>query len=423
VSDVIATRWRVLALLIWMAVAAAYLSFYVLDLRLDYYQPLIPCLGPDCNYLALPPSAVQALGAASLSTSVYAAYVLGVSSLTVGVYWVLGLLILWRSSRQVIELAVSLALIVMPISMIADADNVAAWWPALRLPVLTLSIFGGMWLYLFLYLFPNGRFVPRWAAAGFVIGTLVDSIQTLRYTGGLPTIVPYQARAVLDALFLILLLFALGFQIYRYARISSQTERQQTKWVLLGLAGLMAAIPLWFLFFDSDLFASGLPRLLASVGGWTLLMTLTLLLPVTLTIAILRYRLWDIDLLIRRTLVYGLLSVLLALVYFGSVVLLQRVATLVTGQASAVSIVISTLAIAALFNPLRARIQVLIDRRFYRRKYDAQQTLAAFAATTRDEVALDGLVAELGRVVQETMQPAHVSLWLAQIPVKGRAED
>jgi hypothetical protein len=134
--------------------------------------------------------------------------------------------------------------------------------------------------------------------------------------------------------------------------------------------------------------------------------------PIAIGIAILRYRLYDIDLLINRTLVYGSLTAMLVTLYFGGIVVLQRLFVTLTGQKSTLAVVASTLAIAALFVLLRRRIQSFIDRRFYRRKYDARKTFEAFSAKLREETDLEALNSELVGVVRETMQPAHVSLWL-----------
>lgn len=137
-----------------------------------------------------------------------------------------------------------------------------------------------------------------------------------------------------------------------------------------------------------------------------------LLIPVSIGFAVMHYRLYDVDILINRTLVYSTLTISLAVVYFGLVVGLQYLLQGIINQNNALAIVVSTLAIAALFQPLRKRIQTIIDRRFYRRKYDTAQTLAAFSATLRTEVELRQLSEHLITVVQETMQPTHVSLWL-----------
>jgi hypothetical protein len=145
-------------------------------------------------------------------------------------------------------------------------------------------------------------------------------------------------------------------------------------------------------------------------------------LPVAMSIAILRYRLYQIDSLINRTLVYGSVTGVLALVYFCAIVVLQRVLVVLTGQESTLAVVASTLLIAALFSPLRSTIRLFIDRRFYRRKYDARKTLEVFSAQLRNETDLDALSDELVSVVRETMQPEHASLWLRSPGRRERRE-
>ena len=179
-------------------------------------------------------------------------------------------------------------------------------------------------------------------------------------------------------------------------------ERQQIKW----FAAAAALTLVWYLVFGQS--TRELPEAIVALASILVLQTI----PVATGIAILRYRLYDIDRIINRTLVYGSLTATLVALYFGGIVVLQRIFVTLTGQQSTLAVVASTLLIAALFTPLRRRIQGFIDRRFYRSKYDARKTLEAFSAQLREETDLNALSEDLVGVVRETMQPAHVSLWL-----------
>jgi hypothetical protein len=201
--------------------------------------------------------------------------------------------------------------------------------------------------------------------------------------------------------------------VFRYRHVSTPAQRQQTKWVLYSLALqftlMISAGSAWVMVWDLP---SG-----SLVPWWLLAANLVFsasstFLPVSLTIAVMRYRLFDIDVIIHRTLVYGTLTAALAAAYFGGIALAQAGFRVLTGQESQLAIVVSTLAIAALFQPLRRRIQDGIDRRFYRRRYDAAQALAAFSATARNEVDLEELSAAMVALVSDTLQPRGVSLWL-----------
>ncbi|HEX6711076.1 MAG TPA: hypothetical protein VF068_12165 [Rubrobacter sp.] len=213
-------------------------------------------------------------------------------------------------------------------------------------------------------------------------------------------------------LFVIIVISALSL-VFRYRRASG-IQRQQIKWFAYAAAlnGFLVTI-------DTLDFSQFLGNTL-----WTLLSTIAFAsLYAAVGIAVLRYRLYDIDVVINRTLVYGSLTATLIALYFGSVTLLQSLLGSLTGQESQLAVVASTLVIAALFNPLRHRIQSFIDRRFYRRKYDASKTLESFSAKLREETDLDALNDEMVKIVRETMQPEHVSLWLRpDMPQKGERQ-
>jgi hypothetical protein len=181
-------------------------------------------------------------------------------------------------------------------------------------------------------------------------------------------------------------------------------ERQQIKW----FASAAALTLVWILLFGQASL-HGLPEAIVALSSLLVIPSI----PIATGIAILRYRLYDIDILINRTLVYATLTATLVGIYFSGIVVLQSVFVVLTGQQSTLAVVASTLVIAALFNPLRRRVQAFVDRRFYRKKYDARKTLEAFSAKLRDETDLEALNDDLVGVVKETMQPAHVSLWLS----------
>ena len=286
-----------------------------------------------------------------------------------------------------------------------------------------------MLLALLPWLFPDGRFVTvRWRRVGLVWLSLVLVLVGLgAIWPGLMRVDPFGNNWIekpfslnissppwLDAIIarsatsIIMPFFLLGIiSLVQRWRRSVGDMRQQIKW----LAYHFAIVGTLFVAVE----AVGLTFYPAIFGGWFYLFELLLFwlgLPVVIGLAIFKYRLYDIDIIIRKTLQYATVTALLALSYFGSVFLLQRMFSSLTGQQSPLVLVVSTVLIAALFAPLRRRIQDSIDRRFFRRKYDAQQVLANFARSTRDETDMDALLAELVRVVDETLQPEHVSVWL-----------
>jgi hypothetical protein len=265
-------------------------------------------------------------------------------------------------------------------------------------------------LILFLALFPDGRFAPRWTRLAAILWI---PAQLLVVGGGLPFVPALAAQAVKTAAFLLVLAALLGAQIYRYRRVSGPAARRQTRWVVYGVTVALAGFALMLGVFLIVPPAQMARSTLLSAGIAALFYLWWMFIPVSLGFAILRARLYDIEVVIHRTLVYAALTVCLAGVYVGGVALSQAILQPLTGQGhNELAIVGSTLAAAAAFQPLRRRIQRAIDRRFYRRKYDAARTLADFTTALREEVDLHELVGRLVGVVDETMQPQQVSLWL-----------
>lgn len=411
------TRLR-LARGVWLALVLPSLGLFVAGLPAFYERLRRPCVDPAaCNVAgALPAAGLQALAALGVSAGAYAA-AMTVFWMIIGAVWCsIGFLIFRRRSDDWLALLGAFFLVMfLATSPGLPAYAMALTYPALYLPSTVMAVLGQISFGLFVALFPGGRLVPRWMGAILLllIGQGVASVLPPTW----PTYVNNWPGWVAAGVPLVAYGGVVISHVYRYRRASTPLQRQQTKWVVLGIIivvlGFLALGTLsTFLTPNPDH-----PDVIAFVQFMALQTAyplLTLLLPLSIGLAILRYRLYDIDVLINRTLVYGSLTVALVIVYFGLVVGLGAVARALSGGAgqSPVAIVVSTLAIAGLFQPLRRRIQTFIDRRFYRRKYNATQTLAAFGATLRSEVDLPQLCEHLMAAVDETMQPACVSLWL-----------
>lgn len=401
--------WVHLVRAAWIAIALVLVGAMVVGAPLRYAELLDVCTPDDCVMLSLAPSELVLLQDMGLSIQLYAGYQVALEIYLFVVFGGLAMLLFWRISNTWIGIIVSLAFLFLGTTFFPEeVRTVTRSFPALQRPGEILTSASVVLLLLMIFLFPDGRFAPRWAIwpALLAIGAVV-----------IDTILPLSVRQAQSASMLVIVAALVGVtfgvvaQVQRYRGISSPAQRQQTKWIMFGLLCMFVMMVYWTIFIEMFPLPPGRQRLAFFFSGVVQDFFISLF-PLAVAFSILRYRLWDIDLIIRRTLVYGALTLLLALVYFGSITLLSSLFSAVTGQQSALAIVVSTLLIAALFTPLRRRLQDWIDQRFFRRKYNAQQVLAQFALTARDETDLDALTAELLRVVQETMQPEHVSVWL-----------
>ncbi|WP_423223210.1 hypothetical protein [Candidatus Amarolinea aalborgensis] len=413
------TNLRRLARGLWVAIFVLQIAVFAAGVSVSFpglHQVCTDTAQACQSRLQLTPSGVDGLHAMGWSITGYAWYTTLTRSALKLIGVIVGLLIFLRRPNDRMAWVASIYLIIGLDNSVMDAlaAVMPAWWLSTRI----IELLGIVAFALFFYLFPDGGFVPRWTRWLALVWTLV-------FAG-----VYFFPATVLDInrYVIVLVPFAAVFfgsfvaaQVYRYRRVSTAVERVQTKWVVLaigaGIAGFAMALSIVLTRHDNALTMT--PYFFLTDWGFN---ALGYLLPIAVGVAILRYRLFDIDVIIRKTLVYSALTALLALVYFGSIIFLQRLFGSLTGvEQSPLAVVVSTLAIAALFTPLRRRIQGIIDRRFFRKKYDAQRVLAQFAITARDETDLDALTGELARIVQETLQPEGVSVWL-RAPAVARGE-
>jgi hypothetical protein len=405
-------RWLFMARMGWIALTLLVLTLNTIAIPHYYALTQTVCRPGTSCILGLTHVELRQLRQLGLSPEFLTHYQIGWDVGTTLIYTALAALIFWRRSADRMALFCAYMLVLFGGATYTDLLDIG-----LRtLAPIWFWLVGGLELLAqvcvptFFLLFPTGRFVPRWSRWIVLVIILYEvwyvflSDAYLGQNNGLGALV-----------FAALILCLVGLQIYRYRRVSSYPERQQTKWVVFGIALALGGLALFLII--ANLFHP-LQELNSSAAGNLVPTTVTdgqlLFIPISIAIAILRSRLYDIDTIINKALVYGLLSVLLVVVYAGLIFAIQFLLREIINQNNDVAIVISTLVIAALFQPLRRRIQEIIDRRFYRRKYDAAQIVEAFSVTLRNEVDLNELREHLITVVQDTMQPSHISLWLRE---------
>jgi hypothetical protein len=402
-------RWLVLARITWLALALPTVGIFFASVPLYFAYLQTACPAPVCANESLTSDALLALQAFGLSRGFLTAYVVALDVVFAVVYIAVAALIFWRTSADRMALFVALALLTFgtatfPFAMTTLAAQHPAWGP----PVAILNFVGAAGFSLFLYVFPDGRFVPRWTRwvalawiawqlakywlPGSDLNSWIAGLNLIVWLGGLGTVI-YS-------------------QVYRYRRVSSVVQRQQTKWVIFGITAALVGylgISLALAVVPSSTSAGAL---LMRLVGFTITYLAMLLIPLSIGVAILRYSLFDIDVIIRRTLIYGALFGGLALAYFGSVALFQVLSQALTGPQSNLVIVATTLAIAALFNPLRRRVQAFVDRRFYREKVDFRQAFTTFAREVRTVIELPALLRLLVERTTNLLHIAHGAVFL-----------
>jgi hypothetical protein len=407
-------RWRLPARLLFLAVAALTVLLFAGGLP-EYYRQLTTL----CPAAACPNSPTAAMAqtyqAAGISIEAAARWTVGVRLFSALVSGLAALLIFWRRPDNRMAWFTAFTLLTFGAWGIHDTaklNTVLAVFPAIwHALVYVLAVSGGIGLTLFFFIFPDGRVQPRGMR---LIVLLLLALQVLGTTfpGSVADVATWPPPLFLAYWFVLfgLMMYA---QVYRYQRVSTYHQRQQTKWVVLGVvAALMGTLALLLLLTLAPV-TNPVWQAAALFADSSYYLGLQLL-PLSIGFAMFRSGLYDVDVVINRALTYGALTVLLAAIYAGLIIGSQALLTQLTGQTSDLALIASTLAVVALFQPLRRGVQGFVDQRFYRRRYNDQQVLTAFAGALRDHPYTnpDDLSAVLVNLVDATVKPTHIALRL-----------
>jgi hypothetical protein len=360
----------------------------------------------NCINWQLTPAGLQSLRSVHASLDEYAGWQVALDLASSVVWLALGLLMFWRIETSRMVAATAFFSLLFPAGTFGGVTSTLGTSAAWHGPVAVAQVLGQLSIPTFFLVFPDGRFVPRWSWL-IILFSAVFVIPQILFPGH-----PAFNTAFWTFSPMVALLGVIAVQVYRYRAVSTPVERVQTRLVILAgayaVVGILCMLTAVAVLVPASAQSTAIFNALENAGWYIFLLPI----PVSIGFAVFRYRLWDVDVLINRTLVYGSLTISLGAIYLLSVIGLQTLFRAVTGQGSDIAIAVSTLAIAALFQPFRRRIQRLIDRRFYRRKYDAVRTLAAFSGRLRDNVSLDELSDDIVSVAHETVQPSRISLWV-----------
>ncbi|HEY8323104.1 MAG TPA: hypothetical protein VIG77_01340 [Ktedonobacterales bacterium] len=389
--------------LIWVALlifALCVVGVFIAAAPLRYLQLLRACAGPECA-----------------ATS---AYFVALDAFTALVWLALAATVFWRRPGDRMGIFTALTFLTFGVGRFPDTPLALTTLPGWWLPVEALRFLGSACLSIFVFIFPDGEFRPRITrliAAGWIIIQIPEFF--FAQSGASATSL---APLLQFAGFFGFVAVVVAAQTWRYRFVSTPRQRQQTRWVVLGVSlALLCYLALEF-GYPLGVSLAGDSGPLGRIALTSLISLTFLLAPVSMAIAIARNRLYDVDVLINRALVYGALTATLAALYLIVILGLQVIVVAVNGSQQVTSLVLvcTTLGVAALFQPLRRALQRGIDRRFYRRKYDANATISAFSDSLRQSVDLVELRERLLEVVQETVQPSHTSLWLRTPPPPAR---
>ena len=401
--------WIILLKAGWWVITGLVILIF-LEAIIEYYLKLNQvCLRPPCLEMQVNIGQAIILDLRGINISLYAGIITSIEVILYLTNLLIGIFIYVRKSNDWLAVFVSLMLIT---TLQADLRrSIILVHPVLFWPLTILGLLNSSLIIIFFFIFPTGSFRPRWTAVlAFV---LIVFYLVFPVINGV-SIVPQNWVSILATIILIVLgLCSLGVFVFRYRNIFNQTQRTQIRWVIYGVAVTWGGALVLVLLRELLPVINGNALLFIS---WNIVfLAWNLFLPVSILIAVLSAALLDIDILIRRTLAYTILTIILLFVYIITVLGLQKLFEVATGQSSPVIAIVSTLLIAALANPLRQRIQQNIDRIFYRERYSMELAVQSFSETVREDVDLDQISTLLSNTVKEALQPEFMSIWMCRV--------